>query len=316
MAQHGSPPLPSSRRLAARRAATVTGCVACGYEAWDRLVFASHGSRVEIRVEPDGLLDQVRAVLPPGAVEADPDTVDAFYRLEKDRSAPQADVYRVVRDGDAVLWGASLRDALLGLGNALHYGVAANSPTMLFVHAGVVAWRDTVCLLPGQSRSGKSSLVDALVHAGATYFSDEGAPIDQEGLVHPYLKPLWLRADHPKHRHPAHNANRRAAGTDERLPVGLIMFLEYRPGTDWAPRRLTPGHALLRLVANTVLAATCPERTLAVLSQLAMRAPAYATERPEADEVAHELLTLLESHASNAVSWAAASSAVRSSSFA
>jgi uridine kinase len=39
--------------------------------------------------------------------------------------------------------------------------------------------------IPGRSFSGKTSLVTALVRAGAVYYSDEFAVIDRDGLVRP-----------------------------------------------------------------------------------------------------------------------------------
>ena len=46
--------------------------------------------------------------------------------------------------------------------------------------------------LPGHSFSGKSTLVAALVRAGAVYYSDEFAVLDPDGFVHPYAKALSL----------------------------------------------------------------------------------------------------------------------------
>ena len=56
--------------------------------------------------------------------------------------------------------------------------VATSSETRVFVHAGVVGWHGRAIVIPGESRSGKSELVTALVQAGATYYSDEYAVLD------------------------------------------------------------------------------------------------------------------------------------------
>ena len=41
-------------------------------------------------------------------------------------------------------------------------------------------------LLPGGSFTGKTTLVGALVRAGAVYYSDQYALLDEDGLIHPY----------------------------------------------------------------------------------------------------------------------------------
>jgi hypothetical protein len=63
--------------------------------------------------------------------------------------------------------------------------VAENARRWIFVHAGVVAWRGQAIVIPGATQSGKTSLVAALVRAGAEYFSDEYAVFDARGRVHP-----------------------------------------------------------------------------------------------------------------------------------
>src|SRR5207247_125098 len=62
-------------------------------------------------------------------------------------------------------------------------------------HAGAVAHRGRIALLPGQSFAGKTTLTAALVELGALYYSDEFAVLDADGLVHPYAKDLSIR-DH------------------------------------------------------------------------------------------------------------------------
>src|SRR4051794_20574153 len=48
-------------------------------------------------------------------------------------------------------------------------------------------------VIPRVSHSGKTTLVAALVRAGATYYSDEYAVFDAQGSVHPYARPLGIR---------------------------------------------------------------------------------------------------------------------------
>ena len=56
-------------------------------------------------------------------------------------------------------------------------------PFLLSVHAGVVAFGSDCVLFPASAGSGKTTLTAALVKAGATYFSDEVALLDERTLA-------------------------------------------------------------------------------------------------------------------------------------
>jgi len=97
----------------------------------------------------------------------------------------------VFQDSEVVAQaGEAGHDALAA---AIRSHVALNAPAHIFVHAGVVAVDGRALVLPGPSFSGKTTLVAALVRAGATYLSDEFAVLDADGRVHPYPKPLSIR---------------------------------------------------------------------------------------------------------------------------
>jgi hypothetical protein len=154
----------------------------------------------------------------------------------------------------------------------------------------VVAWRGRAIVIPGRSFSGKSSLVAALVRAGATYYSDEYAVFDARGRVHPFPAPLSLRGadgERPT-RHPPESLGRRP-GTRP-LPVGRVAVSPYRQGARWRPRRLTPGQGVLALLANTVPARERPAAALAALQRAVVAAPVLKGARGEASEVAGVLL--------------------------
>lgn len=111
------------------------------------------------------------------------------FALRRDGS----DGFDVLRDR-AVLTGSVQREVALGVLDAqIRAEVALRAPDAIFVHAGVVAHRDPAIVIPGSSFTGKTTLVAALVRAGATYFSDEFAVLDERGCLAPYAKPLSLR---------------------------------------------------------------------------------------------------------------------------
>ena len=141
--------------------------------------------------------------------------------------------------------------------------------------------------------SGKTTLVRALVRAGATYYSDEYAVLDERGRVHPYPKPMSIRDDaggRPKKVLP--EALGGTAGVRP-LPVGLVVATSYREGARWRPRRLSPGRAVMELLAHTVSARRDPERAFATLRSATAGAMVIKGARGEADKIAEALLDRL-----------------------
>ncbi|HEX8737900.1 MAG TPA: hypothetical protein VF721_21390, partial [Pyrinomonadaceae bacterium] len=86
-------------------------------------------------------------------------------------------------------------DVLRGFETQLRLTVAEYAPERVFVHAGVVAWKDLAIVIPARSFQGKTSLVAELVRRGAVYYSDEYAIFDLEGCVHPFPKTLSIRGE-------------------------------------------------------------------------------------------------------------------------
>jgi hypothetical protein len=164
----------------------------------------------------------------------------------------------------------------------------------LFVHAGVVGWQGQTILIPGRSMSGKTTLVKALVEAGATYYSDEFAVLDKAGRVQPYPVPLSIRGNNgqPNSKTPVESLGGRAGV--EPLPAGLILVTAYQPEARWRPRRLTPGQALLALMDNTVAAQRDPAHSMPILKQTVSAAVALKSKRGEAGDVAPRLLSWFE----------------------
>ena len=101
--------------------------------------------------------------------------------------------YRITRDGAEAFGAATEEDVFRWLCQDIDTTVAQRSQQMLFMHAGVVAWRGMAIVFPGRSYTGKSTLVAELVLRGAMYYSDEFAVLDDTGKVHPYRRTPVLR---------------------------------------------------------------------------------------------------------------------------
>jgi hypothetical protein len=190
-------------------------------------------------------------------------------------------------------------EALGALESDLDLWIAEYARGRVFVHAGVVGWHGRAIVIPGRSFSGKSTLVAALLRAGATYYSDEYAVLDELGRVHPYPRPLSIRdAAGSTGRHPA-EAFGAPVGV-EPLPLGLLAVTSYRVGARWAPVRLSPGQAVLELLANTVSARREPAVALDVLGRAVRCGAAWKGPRGEAAEAAAKILSWREEPAAAA----------------
>ena len=168
--------------------------------------------------------------------------------------------------------------------------VAYFAEDRVFIHAGVVGWQGKAIVVPGLSRSGKSTLVAELVQAGADYYSDEYAVLDGRGQVHPYPRRLSLRR--PEGMRPWRCSAEDLGGTTgvEPLPVGLVAVIAYRKGACWQPRPLSPGKATLELMFHTVPTLRKPETVLQTLETVTPHARKIASPRGEATEVTEALL--------------------------
>jgi len=256
--------------------------------------FVSYGRRIGVRVSDPQVLPQIMDLLPPGRAASPSPVVRRLYSIFVGGDGARAGVRRLhlaYANSLRIARTPDLQAALDAFESDVRLYVAERARRRVFVHAGVVGWRGRAIVIPGRSFSGKSSLVAALVRAGATYYSDEYAVFDERGRVHSFLSPLSLRNQDaqrpPKYR--AESLGRPPGG--KRLTVGLVAVSEYRPGARWRPRHLTPGQGILALLANTVPARERPAAALAALKQAVGHAPVVLQgTRGEAAEVADLLL--------------------------
>lgn len=84
-----------------------------------------------------------------------------------------ADGFEILVAGRERVLAADPIQAVRALNHELMHAIMRRRPDLLFVHAGVVAWDERAIVLPGVSRAGKSTLVLALLAAGARFLSDE-----------------------------------------------------------------------------------------------------------------------------------------------
>ncbi len=258
------------------------------------IAFTAYGLSIGVRVSDRSALERVRGLLPPGWRPAAKPTVRRLYSVVVGGPTGRAGVRRL----NILYSGASrlvrthdLDETLRQLELDMELYIADRARRRTFVHAGVVGWNGRAIVIPARSGSGKSSLVKALVRAGATYYSDEFAVLDERGRVHPYPLPLTVRQGRDG-APPVKCRVEEIGGVAGRRPlsVGLVVFTRYVSGTRFRPRPVSAGRALLELLANTLPARRRPERALDTLTRVVSQALVLRGARGEAEEMADQIL--------------------------
>ena len=263
--------------------------------------FEAYGLRIGIQLNDPDLLSLVSARFPPGWAPVEPIDLDRSYRIEPvDREQagfPQRSV-RLMADDVFAAWAPSVE--LLGeaLESQLQIYVAEFAHPHLFVHAGVVAWHGSVIVIPGKSFSGKSTLVAALVDAGATYYSDEYAVLDSTGRVSPYPRLVSLRdGPHgPAGRLDFSNRGPQRDLTTRPIPIDLVLLTRYEPGASWRCDLLEGGSAIMAMCEHTVAIQNRPAETLSILSKVAESAHVYKGVRGEMGTAVNLIQQFIHKH--------------------
>jgi len=268
-------------------------------EKIDRLGWAagfsliSYGRRIGIRSNDPAILGRLQRHLPPGWKPSSSPVVERLYSLIVGGPSSRPNVRRLnllYGDITRLARSADIGEVLETFESNLRLFVAEAARRRLFVHAGVVGWRGRAILIPGQSMSGKTSLVLELVRAGAIYYSDEYAVLDEQGRVHPFPKTLSIRekGHYRQTEYPVESFGGRRGVKP--LPVGLVLVSPYRAGAQWRPQAVSAGQGILELLSHTVSARRQPEKALAVLQRAIIDASVIKGARGEAHQVAGSIL--------------------------
>ena len=260
-------------------------------------VIGGYGARIGVRFTDRALGAELALRPSPGTRLAAPGKVDR--KLSIFRTAGR---YWIYGDDEMKCQPILRADLLDAFDTHLRAAFAEFSRRKLFVHAGAVGWNGAAIIFPGKSRAGKTALVAELVRAGATYFSDEYAVLDDKGRVHPFAKPLSLRdmPFSPQHETPVESLGGVAA--HKPLPVASVVMTEYRDGARWQPQTLSPAEGALEIMANTIAARRWPALALSVIGAVADRATIIRSERGEARALARAILTARDDRADRAPS--------------
>jgi hypothetical protein len=250
--------------------------------------FEIYGVRVAVGAPDRDVLNRLVALLPAGATPCDPETVDRrFTLLTVGESVWQYET----RNGRSPMF-PDLELVIPMLDGELRRYVASSAPDRVFVHAGAVAYRGRAIVIPGQTFSGKTTLVAALARAGAVYYSDEYAVLDERGLVHPYARPLSIRQPDPQPnaRHTVESMGGTAG--EEPVPVGMIAATRYRPEASFNPEIRSAGQGMLTLLAHATGIRERSAESMAAVRGAASSAVVIEGDRGEADAAAQVLLEI------------------------
>ena len=223
--------------------------------------FVAFGVALEITVDDPALWPVIEPILPPNRHSCESSDATERFGLEQ----CGMDAYALVVGETPWIEHATLDVAVNALDQQLRLHIAAKAPGLIFVHAGVVALQGRALVIPGESFSGKTTLVRALVQSGAMYYSDEYAVLDPEGCVHPYARRLSIRSEDGLPEGERHVGEFGGIAAEESAELAVVALTRYRAESRWEPRELSQADGVVALLANAVPAQERPREALQVL---------------------------------------------------
>jgi hypothetical protein len=261
------------------------------------LIARAFGLTIAVEADDPDLLQDAIPWLPGGWKSSHaPPNADRHYVLDVLTDADQIGLmrYAFTVGEEPAYQTASFPIFIDYLESNIHHYVATFTRSYLFVHAGVAVWNDRAIVIPGRSFAGKSTLTQALLDAGATYYSDDYAIIDDDGLVHPFPRRLRLRHETAAPQQRVDPFERGWAVGDERVPIGIVAAVRYDAERGWDAKQGSKGAGVLALLSNTVAARERPIDALAVMARAVESALVLEGARDEATDSARRLIDLLE----------------------
>lgn len=259
--------------------------------------FRAFGLLIGVRTNEPAAIDELRSRAPFASTPSEETEVEYLYSIVVGGEGKRRGSRRynlIYSDATQICRTLDWQALLDGFERDVELFVAERARGRVFVHAGVVEKDGVAIVLPGRTLGGKSTLVAELVRAGATYFSDEFAILDEEGLVYPFPRPLQLRRTPERPAEKYSPPDVVAKPDSSPVPVACVLLTEYKSGARFRPRRLSPGRACLELLQHTLSARTQPELVLPALATVTSRSRVYETARGEARALARTILALVE----------------------
>src|SRR5215213_8179122 len=138
------------------------------------IAFESYGIPMEVRASSEELLAEIERLLPPFTRRIDSSEENKRFGVVEEGNG----LHSIWNPHSMVAMHTGLPLSLVMIESQLRTWIAVQAPNSIFVHAGAVAHNGGAIIVPGESFSGKTTLVAELVRRGAIYLSDEFAVID------------------------------------------------------------------------------------------------------------------------------------------
>ena len=255
------------------------------------LSILAYGARIELRL-PAALLTELPSPIVPGAVIDAQGPADAVLSVRLNHTAEGERLFEITGNGMFLGTETSLQAAKEVVESWAQLTVATLARELVFVHAGVVSWRNKAIVMPGRSWTGKTTQVLALVEAGANYYSDEYALFDSEGRIHPYWRFPKLKTNPGCNVSPRLLEGVLCGPPPSPIPLGWVLISHYEAGSSWRPRRLSRGETMLGLLDNTIPLRSRPEESVKTLARAMTNAQGFEGLRGEAASFAQQALAL------------------------
>lgn len=251
--------------------------------------YVAHGYAMRFTWTRDRFEEIVEFLVLPGWRVVQSEQADVHFRIEG-----QDNCVNLFRGDETIVKGLSFESARLTLRGSCHLNLASYNTEVVFVHAGVVLSDSGLIVFPGPTFAGKTSLVKALVELGCSYFSDEYAVIDKNGLVQPFPRTMTTRSEKPGKYHFSSPESLGWSPSLKSREPALFCLTEFQEGVDWKPVQLSHGQGLIKALANAVAARVSPELVLKHLKAAITRSVVIEGPRGEASVMAPRLLSWLK----------------------
>lgn len=251
---------------------------------------SAYGVPIRLSANDPGVLAAMVGTLPPGWRPSRATVARRSFHIEE-----TAGQFSVTMDGVELATHDDPRLAVELVEITSHRWLSQVARTRLFFHAGVVAVDGRAILIPGASHAGKTTLVEAFLRAGATYYTDEFAVVDRHGLVHPFPRAMRVRTVEGE------RLGRRAAaefgagcGTHP-IPIALVAAIPYDPDAGWNVEERSRAHGVLALAAACAMARRRPAELMEVCSRALASATIVIGTRGAAGDAVTRLFAILAS---------------------
>lgn len=234
---------------------------------------SAYGVNARLSVPDAEMLEGVVGGLPRSWIRTTdvlpPDRIAATFTVVREQGR------YLIRDGDRGQTHYADRDVATGMLRRMVRRVAvARIQDRTCVDASVVTYKGRAIMLPTRAFAGTTTLVRALVAAGAERYSDELTLIDADGGL---VSDLEFHAGAPA----------------VVAPLALVALTVYQPGAVWAPKPMSPAEGVVALMAY-VASRDRPAEALAALRLALSKALVLESDRDEAEDTAAALLEAVQ----------------------